>query len=50
MTSNLPAKPSPNTQANVPTPTGVKVERQPSGHVNSRNEAGGEVERSQYNK
>jgi hypothetical protein len=41
------SKPTP-AAPNVPTPSGVKVERQPSGHVNAPNPAGGEVPRGEY--
>ena len=35
---------------NLPVPQGVKVERAPSDHVNSGNQAGGEVARQTYTK
>lgn len=34
---------SPLAKANIPTQNGIKVERQPSGGINSPNEAGGYV-------
>jgi hypothetical protein len=51
MTSNNPdAKIIKPAKPNLDVPKGVKVERVPSGAVNSRNEAGGEVDRSRYTK
>lgn len=34
---------SPLAKPNIPVPNGIKVERQPSGGINSPNEAGGYV-------
>lgn len=33
---------------NLPTPPSIKVERTPSGHVNSPNAAGGEIPAGRY--
>jgi hypothetical protein len=39
---------TPAAKLNLPIPPGVRVERQESGGINSKNEAGGEIATSKY--
>lgn len=50
MTASADSKIIKPAKANIDPPKGVKVERQPSGAINSGNAAGGEVDRSRYSK